>query len=59
MASRRNGTLYAGVTSDLVKRVWQHKNDVVESFSQRYKVHDLVWYEVHIQWNRQLNARQQ
>ena len=47
MASRRNGTLYAGVTSDLVKRVWQHKNDVVESFSQRYKVHDLVWYEVH------------
>ena len=47
MASRRNGTLYAGVTSDLVKRVWEHKNNVVESFTKRYKVHNLVWYELH------------
>jgi len=39
--------LYVGVTSDLVKRVWEHKNDFVEGFTQRYRVHTLVWYEVH------------
>jgi putative endonuclease len=47
MASGRNGTLYVGVTSDVIKRIWEHKNDVVESFTSRYKVHDLVWYEAH------------
>jgi putative endonuclease len=47
MASGRNGTLYIGVTSDVIKRIWEHKNDVVESFTSRYKVHDLVWYEAH------------
>ena len=46
MASKKNGTLYVGVTSNLPARVWQHKNDVVEGFSQRYNIHDLVWYEV-------------
>jgi putative endonuclease len=45
LASRPNGTLYVGVTSDLVKHVWQHKNDVVEGFTKRYRVHRLVWYE--------------
>ena len=45
MASKRNGTLYVGVTSDLIQRVWQHKNDVVEGFTRRYRVHTLVWYE--------------
>lgn len=47
LASKRNGTLYAGVTSDLVKRVWEHKNNVVEGFTKKYNVHILVWYEVH------------
>ena len=47
MASRKNGTLYVGITSDLVKRVWEHKNDVVEGLTKRYRVHTLVWYEVH------------
>ena len=47
LASQKNGTLYAGVTSDLVKRIWQHKNNVVEGFSKKYHVHLLVWYEVH------------
>jgi len=47
MASRRNGTLYVGVTSDLVKRVWQHKVDMVDGFTKRYGVHTLVWYEAH------------
>ncbi len=45
LASKRNGTLYVGVTSDLVQRVWQHKNDQVEGFTNRYGVHMLVWYE--------------
>ncbi len=47
LASKRNGTLYIGVTSDIVKRVWQHKNNMVEGFTKRYGVHQLVWYEVH------------
>jgi putative endonuclease len=47
MTSRPNGTLYVGVTSDLKGRVWQHKNDVLEGFTQRYGVHGLVWFEMH------------
>ena len=47
LASKRNGTLYVGVTSNLVQRVWQHKNDLVEGFTKRYRVHTLVWYELH------------
>ncbi|MGK2907087.1 MAG: GIY-YIG nuclease family protein [Desulfuromonadales bacterium] len=48
LASQRNGTLYVGVTSDLVKRIWEHKNDVVEGFTKRYAVHTLVWCEPHV-----------
>ena len=47
LASKRNGTLYVGVTSDVVGRVWEHKNDVVKGFTQKYAVHTLVWYEIH------------
>jgi putative endonuclease len=47
LASKRNGTLYIGVTSNLVKRVWEHKNDRVKGFTKRYKVHRLVWFEIH------------
>ena len=47
LASHYSGTLYVGVTSDLVKRIWEHKNDIVEGFTKRYRVHTLVWYEVH------------
>jgi len=47
LASQRNGTLYIGVTSDLIKRVWQHRNNLVEGFTKRYAVHNLVWYELH------------
>ena len=47
MASKRNGTLYIGTTSNLGQRVWQHKNDVAEGFTKRYSVHTLVWYEGH------------
>jgi putative endonuclease len=44
MANGRNGTLYIGVTSDLVKRAWEHRNGVVPGFSRRYKCKLLVWY---------------
>ena len=47
LANKRNGTLYAGMTDDLVKRVWQHRNDVIPGFTQRYGIKTLVWYEVH------------
>ena len=47
LASERNGTLYIGVTSDLIARIWQHKNDVAEGFTQKYQTHYLVWYESH------------
>ncbi|SOD42107.1 GIY-YIG nuclease family protein [Nitrosovibrio sp. Nv4] len=47
LASKRNGTLYICVTSDLVKRVWEHKNDLVEGFTRRYSVHTLVYFEMH------------
>ena len=47
LASRRNGTLYVGVTSDLPKRLWQHKNDLVAGFTRKYEVHTLVWCEAH------------
>ena len=47
LANKKNGTLYIGVTSDLVKRIWEHKNDLVDGFSKRYGIHNLVWYELH------------
>jgi putative endonuclease len=46
MASKRNGTLYVGVTSDLKGRVWKHKNDALGGFTAKYRVHDLVYFEV-------------
>jgi putative endonuclease len=47
LASKRNGTLYIGVTSDLVQRVYQHRNDVNDGFTKQYQVHILVYYETH------------
>jgi len=47
MASKPNGTLYIGATSDLVKRVWEHKNNSVDGFTNKYEVHRLVYYELH------------
>jgi putative endonuclease len=45
LASQRNGTLYIGMTSDIVRRVWQHKNNVTEGFTKKYRVHQLVHIE--------------
>ena len=45
LASKRNGTLYVGVSNNLVKRVYEHKNNLVEGFTKKYQVHNLVYYE--------------
>jgi len=45
LANKRNGTIYTGVTSDLIKRIYEHKNDLVEGFTKKYKVHELVYFE--------------
>jgi len=47
LASRRNGTLYIGMTDNLARRYWEHQNGVVPGFTRRYGVKILVWYEVH------------
>jgi len=47
LASKRNGTLYVGMTNDIDRRIHEHKNDLNEGFTKRYQVHNLVWYEVH------------
>ena len=70
LASDRNGTIYVGVTSDLTKRIWEHKQGFVHGFTKEYDVHHLVWYELHDfaesaitrekrikQWNRKWKIR--
>lgn len=47
LASKRNGTLYTGITSDLVRRVWEHKQDLIKGFTNKYNVKTLVFFEVH------------
>ena len=47
LANKHRNVVYTGVTSDLVGRAYIHRNDFVDGFSRRYKVHDLVWYEHH------------
>ena len=46
ITNHNNTTLYTGVTSNLIKRIWEHKNEVIEGFSKRYKLHKLVYYEI-------------
>ena len=47
LARERNGTLYIGVTSDLIQRMWQHRTDAADGFSKRHKAHKLVYFEPH------------
>ena len=47
LANKTNGTLYVGVTSNLLQRIYQHKNDLVQGFSSKYKTHKLVYFELH------------
>ena len=48
LATRRNGTLYTGVTGNLLSRVWEHKSGSVPGFTRRYGVKQLVWFEIHV-----------
>jgi putative endonuclease len=45
LANKRNGTLYVGMANNLTKRVWEHKNDLIESFTKKYQIHILVYFE--------------
>ena len=47
LASDRNGTLYCGVTSDLIRRVWQHREHLADGFTRQHDVTRLVWFEAH------------
>ena len=59
LASKQNGTLYIGVTSNLQKRAWEHKNDLVEGFTRKYGVHQLVYYELHEDMISAINREKQ
>lgn len=47
LARKRNGTLYVGVTNDIGRRIWEHKNNVIDGFTKKYAIHLLVYYELH------------
>ena len=59
LGSSQNGTLYIGVTSDLAKRVWEHKNDVLEGFTKKYGVHRLVYHEAHVDMSSAITREKQ
>ena len=59
LASHRNGTIYTGVTGNLLARMWQHKNDLVEGFTKKYGIHTLVYYEVHEDMRSAINREKQ
>lgn len=45
LANQKNGTLYIGLTSDIIKRIWQHQNDLIDGFTKKYSIHRLVYFE--------------
>lgn len=47
LCNKRNGTLYTGVTSNILKRIYEHKNNLVDGFTKKYNIHQLAWYEIH------------
>ncbi len=59
LASKRNGTLYTGITSNLIKRVYEHKNNLVDGFTKKYYVHNLVHYEITEDINSALRREKQ
>ena len=59
LAGRHNGTLYCGVTNDLVRRVWEHKEGLADGFSKKYGVKMLVWFETHEDINAAITREKQ
>ncbi|MDD2565253.1 MAG: GIY-YIG nuclease family protein [Candidatus Gracilibacteria bacterium] len=59
LASSQNGTLYIGVTSDLIKRIYEHKNGIYKGFSSKYHVNNLVYFEVHNDLNEAIKREKQ
>jgi len=59
LANKRNGTLYTGVTSNLVKRVFEHKNDVIKGFTRQYRCHNLVYYELYDDMSEAISREKQ
>jgi putative endonuclease len=59
LSNKRNGTLYIGVTNNLVRRVYEHKNDVIDGFTKKYKVHNLVYFEQYEEIELALNREKQ
>ncbi|MDP2277339.1 MAG: GIY-YIG nuclease family protein [Nitrospirota bacterium] len=59
LCNKRNGTLYTGITSDLIKRIYEHKNNLVDGFTEKYNVHRLIWYEIHESAESAINREKQ
>ena len=59
LASQKNGTLYVGVTSNLLQRTYQHKHNLISGFSSKYHVHQLVYYEIHADMEAALTREKQ
>jgi len=59
LASKRNGTLYVGVSSDLIKRVYEHKHGLADGFTKKYKIHELVYFEMHEDMNAAITREKQ
>ena len=59
LASKHNGTLYTGVTSNLVQRIWKHKHDIIEGFTKKYNVKNLVYFEIHNNAESAINREKQ
>jgi len=59
LASKKNGTLYLGVTNNLLKRVYEHKNNIIGGFTQKYSIHNLVYYEEHNEIGKAITREKQ